>query len=42
MPKWPNRAVAARNASVWVRPVVCAVGGPTWAPITSSGISIDA
>ena len=42
MPRWPNSAVAARNASDWVRPVVCDVGGPMWAPITSGGISIEA
>ena len=42
MPRWPNSAVAARNASVCVRPVVCAVGGPMCAPITSGGINIEA
>ena len=41
-PKWPNSAVAARNASDWVRPVVWACGGPTWQPITDGGISVEA
>jgi len=37
MPACPNRAVAARNDSSWTRPVVCARGGPMWAPISSGG-----
>jgi hypothetical protein len=39
MPKWPNRAVAARKARVWVRLVVWAWAGPTWLPTSSGGSS---
>jgi hypothetical protein len=41
MPKWPNSAVAPRKARDVVRPVVCVVGGPMWAPMSSSGTSSD-
>ena len=41
-PRWPNIAVAARNESDCVRPVVCARVGPMWAPMSSGGINMDA
>ena len=39
MPKWPNSAVATRKARPWTRPVVWALGGPTWLPTSSGGTS---
>ena len=39
MPNEPNSAVPARKPRSWVRPVVCACGGPTWLPTSSGGSS---
>ncbi len=41
MPKWPSRAVAARNPSRCVRPVVWATGPPRWVPSISGGTSSE-
>ena len=41
MPKWPSSAVAARNSSRCVRPVVWATGPPRWAPSISGGTSSE-